>query len=74
MNVKETVRTLSPQTSLPLDYQGCSLLLVSHGDTLSILYAAVKGIDLRENRRYGLDTGQLLVLHSLPKPTEDLNP
>lgn len=38
------------------------ILLVSHGDTLSIFAAVALGVDLKSNRRYGLDTGQLLHL------------
>ena len=41
------------------------VLLVSHGDTLSIFAAVALGLDLTINRRYGLDTGQLLKLSEL---------
>jgi len=42
-----------------------NVLLVSHGDTLSIFAAVALGLDLKRNRRYGLDTGQLLQLSEL---------
>ena len=42
---------------------GDTILLVSHGDTLSILMATVKGLPLLEHRRFGLGTGELRLLH-----------
>lgn len=38
---------------------GAHILLVSHGDTLSILESIVKGGDLKEHRAYGSVTGEL---------------
>ena len=35
------------------------------GDTLSILWATVKGLPLQEHRKHGLATGQLQQLHAL---------
>ena len=43
-------------------HRGSEVLLVSHGDTLSIFTAVALGLDLKANRRYGLDTGQILQL------------
>ena len=40
-------------------HESKNVLLVSHGDTLSIFAAVALGLDLKMNRRYGLDTGQL---------------
>ena len=42
-----------------LDVQGCTILLVSHGDTLSIFWSYATGTGLLENRRHGLNTGEL---------------
>lgn len=42
-----------------LSVQGCTILLVSHGDTLSIFWAFATGTSLLENRRHGLNTGEL---------------
>ena len=39
--------------------QGCTILLVSHGDTLSIFWAYATGTSLLDNRRHGLNTGEL---------------
>ena len=47
------------------EHTGKTILLVSHGDTLSILMAVVKGTPLAGNRLYGLQTGELLELHSI---------
>ncbi len=46
-------------------HESHNILLVSHGDTLSIFAAVALGLDLKINRRYGLDTGQLLQLSEL---------
>ena len=43
-------------------HRGAEVLLVSHGDTLSIFTAVALSLDLKVNRRYGLDTGQILEL------------
>lgn len=40
-------------------HEGDSILLVAHGDTLSILWALVSGHDLRQHREAGLPTGGL---------------
>ncbi|CAL8470365.1 g9907 [Coccomyxa elongata] len=50
--------------ALEKDNMGKSILLVSHGDTLSILWAVVKGLPLKDHRQHGLNTGQLKVLHA----------
>lgn len=44
-------------------HKGNTILLVSHGDTLSILMAVVKGQPLLEHRQHGLGTGELRLLH-----------
>lgn len=40
-------------------HQGCRIVLVSHGDTLSILWAVFTGGSLLTNRQHGLVTGEL---------------
>lgn len=40
-------------------HQGRHILLVSHGDTLSILQALVAGVPLGQHRQYGLGTAEL---------------
>ena len=50
---------------LETSHQGRHVLLVSHGDTLSIFAAVALGLDLKINRTYGLETGQLLKLSEL---------
>jgi len=42
--------------------EGQSVLLVSHGDTLSILQALVAGTKMGAHRTYGLRTAQLHLL------------
>eukprot|EP00877_Chromochloris_zofingiensis_P008799 jgi/Chrzof1/4172/Cz14g01200.t1_PGM3[v5.2] len=44
---------------LETQHQGQHILLVSHGDTLSILQATVLGAPLGQHRDYGLQTAQL---------------
>ena len=39
-------------------HDGIPILLVSHGDTLSILQATMEDMDVRQHRRYG--TGDLV--------------
>jgi broad specificity phosphatase PhoE len=61
--VAERVRALF--ASLEAAHRGQDILLVSHGDTLSILWAVVKGLPLQEHRKHGLATGQLRELHGV---------
>jgi len=44
-------------------HQGQHILLVSHGDTLSILQAAFLGSPLTQHRQYGLGTAELKCLN-----------
>ena len=44
---------------LEMRHDGCSIVLVSHGDTLSILWAVFTGSSLLANRQHGLVTGEL---------------
>lgn len=60
--VAERIRSLF--ADLEKDNTGKSILLVSHGDTLSILWAVVKGLPFQEHRQHGLNTGQLKLLHA----------
>lgn len=39
---------------LEAKHDGIPILLVSHGDTLSILQATMEGVDVRQHRRYGV--------------------
>lgn len=40
-------------------HEGAAILLVSHGDTLSILEATMRGADVRQHRRFAFDTAEL---------------
>ncbi len=60
--VSERVKSLF--STLEAAHKGRTILLVSHGDTLSILWATVKGLPLKEHRTHGLRTGELRLLHS----------
>ena len=40
-------------------HQGRDILLVSHGDTLSILWASMTGLPLQQHRCHGQQTGEL---------------
>jgi broad specificity phosphatase PhoE len=62
--VAERIRALF--ASLEEANKGSTILLVSHGDTLSILWALVKGLPLQQHRQHGLATGQPKLLHSVP--------
>jgi broad specificity phosphatase PhoE len=48
---------------LELQHQGQHILLVSHGDTLSILQATFHGSPLSQHRQYGLATAELKCLN-----------
>lgn len=61
--VAERIRGLF--ASLEEKHKGKTILLVSHGDTLSILWAVAKGLPLQQHRQHGLSTGQLKQLHAL---------
>jgi broad specificity phosphatase PhoE len=37
-------------------YSGADVVLVAHGDTLSILHATLQGTELSQHRHYGLET------------------
>ena len=47
---------------LEQQHDGCNIILVSHGDTLSILWAVFTGKSLLKNRQHGLVTGELRLL------------
>jgi broad specificity phosphatase PhoE len=47
------------QKELEARHSGRAVLLVSHGDTLSITQAAAGGGDLRAHRQHGLGTAEL---------------
>lgn len=40
-------------------HEGAIILLVSHGDTLSILEATMRGADTRQHRGYAFETAEL---------------
>jgi broad specificity phosphatase PhoE len=44
---------------LESQYSGQHILLVSHGDTLSVLQATFYGSPLTQHRQYGLATAEL---------------
>jgi broad specificity phosphatase PhoE len=48
---------------LEQQHQGQHVLLVSHGDTLSILQASYYGSPLTQHRQYGLATAELRCLN-----------
>lgn len=60
----ESVRSVSLRVQqlfeqMEARHRDCHVLLVAHGDTLSILEATVRGSNLRQHRHHGLATGQL---------------
>ena len=61
VQVSERVKSLF--SSIEAAHKGRNILLVSHGDTLSILWATAKGVPLTEHRKHGLSTGELVPLH-----------
>ena len=63
MNAQVSERVKSLFSSIEAAHKGINILLVSHGDTLSILCATAKGLPLNEHRKHGLSTGELLLLH-----------
>jgi broad specificity phosphatase PhoE len=48
---------------LEQQHEGQHVLLVSHGDTLSILQATLHGTSLAQHRQYGLGTAELKQLN-----------
>ena len=62
LQVSERIKGLF--CTLEAAHKGRTIVLVSHGDTLSILWATVKGLPLKEHRTHGLSTGELRLLHS----------
>ncbi|KAI8475590.1 MAG: phosphoglycerate mutase [Monoraphidium minutum] len=52
-------RILGLLQELEARHEGCAILLVSHGDTLSITQAAAGGTDLRGHRGFGMGTAEL---------------
>lgn len=54
-------------------HNGCSIILVSHGDTLSILWAVFTGKSLLKNRQDGLVTGELRRLDPAASASRTLN-
>ena len=59
--VSERVESLF--SSIEAAHRGRNILLVSHGATLSILWATAKGLPRSEHRKHGLSTGELMPLH-----------
>lgn len=64
----ESVREVSARMQqlfqeLEQQHEGQHVLLVSHGDTLSILQATFHGTDLAQHRQYGLGTAELKQLN-----------
>ncbi|KAK9832289.1 hypothetical protein WJX74_005468 [Apatococcus lobatus] len=49
---------------LEMQHQGIHILLVSHGDTLSIMWATMTGSPLPEHRAHGQQTGELRKLQT----------
>lgn len=47
---------------LDQSHSGCTILLVAHGDTLSILTATTKGTKLNNHRIWGLETAEISCL------------
>ena len=65
--MQESVQHVSNRLSKVMDelegkHSGCTVVLVAHGDTLSILTATVRGSDLRVHREWGLATAELCCL------------
>ena len=50
---------------IEMSHERDTILLVAHGDTLSILWALVKGAALQKHRDVALQTGELRQLHKL---------
>ena len=65
-------RLLNLLRRLESSHKDSQILLVSHGDTLSIFAAVALGLDLRVNRRYGLDTGQLVQLSEVSQVAQSV--
>lgn len=57
--------TLFLLQELEQQHDGQHILLVSHGDTLSVLQATFYGTPLTHHRQYGLGTAELKQLNSL---------
>ncbi|KAG2498418.1 hypothetical protein HYH03_003676 [Edaphochlamys debaryana] len=51
---------------LEASHQGCVVLLVSHGDSLSIMQSTMLGADTRHHRRFAFDTAELRPLAQVP--------
>ena len=49
-------------------HQGMEIVLVAHGDTLSILWAYMRGRPLSKHREIALQTGELRALYSMNSP------
>ncbi|KXZ51152.1 hypothetical protein GPECTOR_13g639 [Gonium pectorale] len=49
---------------LEAEHKGAVILLVSHGDTLSILQSTMLGQDTRHHRRFAFNTAELRPLHA----------
>ncbi|KAK9803307.1 hypothetical protein WJX72_011025 [[Myrmecia] bisecta] len=54
-----SVRLQQLFSRLEQQHAGCNILLVAHGDTLSILWATLETNDLKAHRQHGLQTGEL---------------
>lgn len=57
-----SARVLQLFKRLEEKHEGQTILLVSHGDVLSILWATMHGLPLQEHRNYALQTGELRAL------------
>eukprot|EP00884_Botryococcus_braunii_P011373 jgi/Botrbrau1/20236/Bobra.31_1s0029.1 len=49
---------------LEQQHTGQTIVLVSHGDVLSILWATIHGLPLNNHRKYGMETGEVRQLKS----------
>jgi broad specificity phosphatase PhoE len=58
-SIRDVAERLAPLLErLEATHSGKTLLLVGHGDTLSILWALVKGEPLTQHRQFGLKTAE----------------
>ncbi|GAX76695.1 hypothetical protein CEUSTIGMA_g4141.t1 [Chlamydomonas eustigma] len=64
-----SIRIKSLFKELESRHDGVHILLVGHGDTLSILQATMEGADIREHRKYAFKTGELRLLLGAVSPS-----
>ncbi|KAK9801889.1 hypothetical protein WJX73_007472 [Symbiochloris irregularis] len=55
------------------EHSGCTVILVSHGDTLSIAWAALTDQSLLDNRKHGLVTGEVRLLDAKTHAFREVN-